>query len=193
MLHIQQPGSGELWDEDKEEFISMPGIDVHMEHSLLAIREWEARHKVPFLNNKNLTQDDMYDYYRCMIIEEDVDPNLVYSFNTDTIKMLNDYVNDEHTATKVDQKALQRRQAKNKKGGRRKGNIGATTAEVIYYWMVSLRIPIYPCESWNIHNLLALIDVHSAEGSTEKMSKEDLAQYNTDLNAARRKALNSRG
>ena len=67
------------------------------------------------------------------------------------------------------------------------------TSELIYYWMISLNIPV-EFQKWHLNRLLALIKVCSIKNSpAKKMSKREIMSRNKALNASRRKALNSKG
>ena len=68
-----------------------------------------------------------------------------------------------------------------------------TTSELIYYWMVSLNIPV-EFEKWHINRLLTLIRVCEIKNQPpKKRSKREQANRYAALNAARRKQLNTRG
>jgi hypothetical protein len=79
----------------------------------------------------------------------------------------------------------------NKKGG--KANNERVTAEVIYYWMISLNIPM-KCEKWHLNRLLTLIRVCDIKNApSKKMSKRSILSQNAALNAARKQQLNTHG
>ena len=76
-----------------------------------------------------------------------------------------------------------------KKGGTKK----IITSEVIYYWMITLNIPM-ECQKWHVNRLLMLIEVCNAENAPKKkMSQGDLMRRNAALNKARRKRMRSKG
>jgi hypothetical protein len=66
------------------------------------------------------------------------------------------------------------------------------TSELIYYWMVTYQIP-FECEKWHINRLIMLIKICNAKNNPKKMNKRDVMLQNRSLNAARRKALNTKG
>lgn len=189
MLIINIPAVVDVWDDTKEEFLSGEEIKVTMEHSLKAISEWESRHHKHFLHNKDLTQEDLIDYYQCMIIE----PKNMSA--KDFIRMIADpktsekiakYVNDPHTATTFSE--AQKNSLKSNGVGR-----DIITAEIVYYWMVSLQIP-FECENWNINKLLTLIQVCNIKNTPpKKMNMKDAMSQQRSINAARRAKLGSKG
>lgn len=168
----------EYWDEEKEQFINTMGGDLHFEHSLVSISKWESKWKKPFLGS-NKTNAELYDYICCMC-EETVTEDLIKSLGDESINRILSYVNDPMSATTVNE---------NK---RNKPSREVVTSELIYYWMIALEIP-FECQYWHLNRLMKLIDVCNIKNNPKKMGKNEIYKQNRDLNAARRKALKTKG
>jgi hypothetical protein len=120
-----------------------------------------------------------------MTITQNVDSNIYNYLSDDNYKQINDYINDSMTATKV-------YDSDGKKNSRE-----TVTSELIYYWMIALNIPI-KFEKWHLNRLLTLIRVCNVKNKPPKKKKgavnaKETANRYAELNAARRKQLNSKG
>ena len=179
MKRIEIPG-GEYWDEINEQFIYKKPQIIQIEHSLVSIAKWESKWHKPFLQTKQLTIEESLDYLRCMTLTQNVDPYVYLRIDDKTMQEINDYISDPMTATWFsDQK--------------KKGNKEVITAEIIYYWMVALGIP-FECQKWHLNRLLTLVQVCNIKNSpSKKMRPKEILANNAALNAARRKALNTKG
>lgn len=180
MLYIIIPAM-ELWDERKEEFISRKEQTLQLEHSLVSLSKWESKWCKPFLSKDTKTTEEVLDYVKCMTLTQNVSPETYNYLTDDNLKQINDYINAPMTATTF---------SKDEDGKRSREIV---TAEVIYYWMIALNIPL-DCQKWHLNRLLTLVRVCNIKNTPpKKRSKKDLMSRNAALNAARRKQYNSKG
>lgn len=180
MLRITIPAT-ELWDEDKEEFINTKEQTLQLEHSLVSLSKWESKWHKPFLSKDIKTEEENIDYIKCMTITQNVDPKVYDFIPNDIREKIKEYIEDKMTATWFN----------DEKSG--KGGSEQITSELIYYWMITQNIPI-KCEKWHLNRLLTLIKVCNVKNQPpKKMGKKALMSQRAQLNAARRKQLNTRG
>ena len=171
----------EMWDERKQEFVQTGERELMLEHSLVSLAKWESKWQKPFLDQKPKTGDEMLDYVRCMTITQNVSPETYSRLTTGNMAEIEQYISRPMTATTFSAK----------QHGNRNGE--KTTAELIYYWMVTLSIP-FECEKWHLNRLLALIRVCNLKNQpARKKSQRAILQENRALNAARRQRLRTRG
>ena len=171
----------EGWDNEREEFVYLKGATLRMKHSLLSISKWEMKWKKPFLSpGYQMTEEETLDYYKCMTITQNVDPDIYNFISADDRLRIMKYIEDPMSAYKSQKK---------KKGGSR----AAIVSERIYSWMIMNNVPS-SYDKWHLSRLLNLLDIISEENAPkEKMSTAELFKRNHALNQARRKALGSRG
>ena len=187
MLQITVPAVKpvELYDEATETFFMTKGMKeqiLQLEHSLLSLSKWEAKWCKAFLTNKEKTYEETIDYIKCMTLTQNVDPEVYKNLTEDNMRQIKEYIEAPMTATSFSDD-------KSAKGGRE-----TVTAELIYYWMISLQIPFDPCQKWHINRLLTLVKVCNVKNAPpKKRSKRDIMSQNARLNAARRQQMNSRG
>ncbi len=181
MLKITVPEM-ELWDERKEEFVTIKKQTLALEHSLVSLSKWESKWCKPFVSKQDKTHEEIIDYIKCMTLTQNVDDN-VYSYMTpENIKKVNEYIDAPMTATWFSES-----KGKSGNGGKQ------VTSELIYYWMIALNIP-FECQKWHLNRLLTLIRVCNEENKpAKKMSTKDVMDRNAALNAARRKQFHSKG
>lgn len=179
MLILKVPAS-EQWDENNQCFIYGDDYTLQLEHSLISLSKWEAKWKKPFISKGNLSNEEILDYIKCMTITQNVKDETYNRLTKSNIDEINNYISESRTATTF---------SDNKAGTNRE----IITSELIYYWMISLNIPM-ECQKWHINRLLTLIRVCNVKNtSPKKMNKREIASRYASLNAARRKQLNSRG
>lgn len=186
MLRITIPARPQLefYDEENETFIELPAVKeqtLQLEHSLVSLRKWESKWCKPFLSRKKLTDEETIDYIRCMTLTQNVPPEVYDNIPDSIIEEVSAYIAAPMTATWF---------AEDRSG---KANKETVTAELIYYWMIALNIP-FECQKWHLNSLLTLIKVCNIKNTPpKKMSKSAIMSRNAQLNAARRKQLNSKG
>ena len=180
MLLLTIPISPEGWDPVKEEFIESKTQVLRLEHSLVSLSKWESKWCKPFLSQEEKTLDETIDYIKCMTITQNVDSNVYNFLDNNNIKAINDYIGAPMTATTFNEE---------QKGGKKE----IITSELIYYWMISLNIPM-ECQKWHLNRLLTLIRVCNIKNApAKKQSRRDTINQYASLNAARRKKLNTKG
>lgn len=168
----------ELYDEIHNEFTFVKKQKIVLEHSLVSLSKWESKWHKPFLSKDTKTTEETIDYIRCMTVNS-VDPNVYKCISSSMIDQINHYIGDSMTATTINQQNRPSREI--------------ITAEIIYYWMVALNIP-FECQKWHLNRLLTLINVCNIKNKpAKKMSSREILSRNASLNAARRKALHTRG
>ena len=180
MLQITVP-SVELYDEKNNEFIYLKERTLQLEHSLVSLSKWESKWCKPFISKTEKTPEEVVDYVKCMTITQNVDPEVYNRLSKENYDEIERYINATMTATTFREGKL----------GKKSSDI--VTAEIIYWWMISLNIPMCR-EKWHLNRLLTLIRVCNEKNTpSKKMSKKDIMNQYASLNAARRQKLNSRG
>lgn len=177
----------EPFDVEKEEFL--PRVDIketriQLEHSLISLKKWEQKWHKPFLGKTELTYDELTDYIRCMTLSHGIDPKVYHYIPKNTIEDIVAYIEDPMTATWFSENNLI---------GAQKNSREIITAEIIYYWMITLNIPV-EFQKWHLNQLLTLIKVVNIKNS--KPTKKDpktAAQERAALNAKRRAEYKSKG
>lgn len=180
MLTIIVPES-EFYDEKNNEFIRIKEQTLVLEHSLVSIAKWESKWKKSYLSSKNKTYDETIDYIRCMTITKNVNPIVFKAINREALEAIQRYINDPMTATYFYE------------DDKKQPNKEIITAEVVYYWMVSLGIPM-ECQKWHFNRLITLIKVCDLKTNNgKKLSKREILTRNQALNEARKRKYNTRG
>lgn len=174
----------EAFDERTETFFTIKGQTIRLKHSLVSISKWEAKYKTPFLDKtKPKTFEQNLDYMRFMTITQNVDPMFYRCLNNDQIKLVNSYISEQMTGTKIREQE-----------GKRGNSLKPISAEEIYYWMTEYNIPP-EYSKWHLSRLLMLIRVCGIRSAPRKGGKKDKGQVPNyrALNNARRKKHHTRG
>ena len=181
-IHIK-PFRG--FDSEKQIFVTIEETTLKLEHSLISLKKWEQKWHVSFLDKNTQKTPEMWiDYIRCMTMnKEKIDDNVYKYMSSDTLKEIIKYIEDPMTATWFSDKSLV---------GAAKSKDEIVTAEIIYWWMIALNIPV-EFEKWHLNTLLTLIRVVNIKNNPKKMGAKEQALQRKQLNAARRAKSHSRG
>ena len=181
MLKITIPPA-ELYNEEKNEFRYTKETTLQLEHSLVSVSKWEAKYKKSFINTKERTPQESLYYIKCMTITQNVPDEVYAGLTQEIVDTINKYIDDPMTATTFS------KQQQGKGPGKE-----IITSELIYYWMISLQIPL-ECQKWHLNRLLTLINVCNIKNTPSKeMSKSELYSRNKALNAARKARYHTHG
>lgn len=185
MLTIVIPSS-EFFNEETSEFITLPETHLNLEHSLLSISKWESKWHKAFLKDNNKTKEEMNDYIKCMTLNKNINPYVYYALTSKNLNDIANYMKDKHTAVFLNN------EGEKMLGGRTKDG-DVLTSDLIYYMMITLRIPLEECQKWHVNRLLTLIHICNIKNSKKNHNKKSILSSNASLNAARRKKYGTRG
>lgn len=180
MLLITLPAT-ESWDERKQEFVNLKAETLKLEHSLVSLSKWECRWRKPFFSKTEKSYEETLDYIRCMTINPNVSYETYFRLTAKNIDQIYEYMGAPMTATTFSKENSSR------------NNREIVTAELIYYWMIALNIPL-ECQKWHLNKLFTLIRVCEVKTAPpKKRSSKKLMSHYAALNAERRKKLNTKG
>lgn len=185
MLTITVPGS-EFFNDATQEFITTKDTVLQLEHSLISLSKWECKWNKALLSKRPKTSEETIDYIRCMTINSNVDPFVYASLTKKNLSDIHDYMDAPMTAVYFSEKE------------QKSFNRDTPTAELIYYWMISLGIP-FECQKWHLNRLLALIRVcdikNEATSKGNKNTRTKPSQYKDRraLNESRLRKYGTKG
>lgn len=178
MLEITIPDQ-DLFNPKNNTFVPVKGTTLQIKHTLVSLKKWEGRWRIPFLKNEEKTQEQFMDYIRCMTLnpEKELDPNIYLCLTREMKEEIIKYLGDTKTATWFYDPFEDKT---------KKSSSGVITAEIIYYWMIALNIPT-EYQYWNLNELLKLIQVvNEKQQPKKKLSHKEWTQKARDINLARR-------
>lgn len=182
MLKLIIPGK-ELFDEETQRFEYTDPFELEMEHSLVSLSKWESFYEKPFLSDQPKTREETIYYLECMCLTEGFDVSQLSTLSAEELDQVNKYISKKQTATWFSESS---------EPGRAKSS-QVITSEVIYYWMISLNVPM-ECQYWHLNRLLTLIRVINAKNQpAKKMSKAEAAARSRELNKMRKAQLGTQG
>lgn len=167
----------ESFDEIKSEFVAGKAFKVKLEHSLFSLSKWESVWNEVFLSNKEKTEEQTLSYIKMMIVNDDIPPEVFSKLVDNHLGEVNDYVSATMTATTIKSSATAPQ------------NRETVTAELIYYWMISLNIPV-EFQHWHLNRLFTLMQVINLKSTP---AKKMTSKERRDLNNARRAQYKTRG
>lgn len=175
---------GEAFDRNNEIFYRVEkDITIQLEHSLISLQKWESRWHKPFLSKESKTEEETIDYIRCMCITPNVKDDVFYCIPINELKRISEYIDDPMTATWFKETGPKMAKAKKE----------VVTAEIIYYWMISLNIPT-EFRKWHLNQLLTLIKVINIKNTPKKKrSRREILEEHRLINEANKKRYGTKG
>lgn len=170
MLTLTVPGV-ELFDNKTQKFSTTETTVLELEHSLVSLSKWESKWNIPFLGRDEKTNEQIIDYVKLMTLTPDVPDEVYLRLSDENYEQINGYINSKQTATwfREDPNSPKNREI--------------ITAEIIYYWMIALKIP-QEYQWWHLARLFTLVRVLNQKNQPPKKAG------NTQSAAAQRRALN---
>lgn len=179
MLTLEIP-EREFYDDATMTFVVYDKATIQLEHSLVSLSKWESTWCKSFINTTNKTEEETTDYIKCMTITQNVKPETYLHLPSYIFQQVEDYINKPMTATWFNE-------SKNQK------NREIITAELIYYWMIALTIPM-ECQKWHLNRLMTLIRVCNIKNDPpKKQGKKEMLSQRAALNQARRAQHHTKG
>jgi hypothetical protein len=170
----------ETFDDDKQEFVGEK-FTLELEHSLLSLSKWESKFEKPFLGKEDKTSEEAFWYIRAMTLTPNVPPEIYDKLSEKNVEEINDYINGKHTATTFHELP----------GG--PVNREVITAEVIYSWMIALKIPPM-WEQRHLNKLFSLVrTVNLKNQPSKKMPRREMLAQRKALNEQRQREMATRG
>lgn len=171
----------ESFNERTQTFETTNDVVLELEHSLLSLSKWESEYQKPFLTSEEKTSEEIFGYLKAMVVTPKGDPDVLYECSQEHIDKIQEYIDSNQSATTFGMMP------------ERRGPGEVVTSELIYYWMLTFNIP-FECQHWHLNRLFALIRICNIKNAKpKKMSRNEIAQRNRELNAKRKAELGTSG
>lgn len=171
----------DFFDEAESKIVSSPPYVLSLEHSLVSLSRWESKWKKSFLFSSEKTPDEVFGYIEAMCLTPDVPPDTFRRLSQENYNLINAYINEQMTATTFAEISAQRKSRE------------IITAEIIYYWMIALQVPI-ECEEWHLNRLMALIKTANLKSQPpKKMGRAQMLAERNRLNEERKARYGTSG
>ena len=175
-------GGNDVYDERTGSFSTQGGVELQLEHSLVALSKWESEFEKPFLGKGEKTTEEVLAYVRYMLLTPNPPEDFLQRLSEENLEAINAYIERKMTATWFSEAP-----------GAPKTSREVVTAELVYYWMTVFHIP-FECEDWHINRLFTLIRIcNLKQEKPKKMSRAEVAARNRELNAQRKAQLGTKG
>lgn len=173
----------EGFDDNTQKFVRLNEVVIRLEHSLVSLSKWEAFFEKPFLSTTEKTQEELLWYVEVMILDRKIPPGILdrISKSDRCIREINDYLGAKMSATwfREDPSAKQSREV--------------ITSEIIYYWMIALKIPV-EFQHWHLNRLMTLVRICNEKSQPpKKLTPQEVAMRQRELNRQRQEQMKSSG
>lgn len=181
MLTVEVPlTEQDYFNAETEKFEVGETFALELEHSLVSLSKWESKFEKPFLGPEAKTAEETLWYIEAMTVTPNVPPVVYSKITSRNLEAIKAYIDAKMTATWFKAEPSKRQKE-------------VITAEIIYYWMISLNIP-FECQNWHLARLMTLIQVINQKNAPQKkMSPKELAARNRQLNEERLAKLGTKG
>jgi hypothetical protein len=170
----------EFFNEETHEFEDGETFTLELMHSLASLSKWESKFEKPFLTSVEKTFEETMYYIEAMTLTPNVPPEIYLKLSAQNMLDIKNYIDAKMTATWF-------------KAEESKRPSETITAEIIYYWMISLNIDL-EWENRHLSRLMTLVQVINEKNKPpQKLSPRAAAAQQRKLNAERQKQLGTKG